>query len=244
MLATIKAEARKLLTVRSTYFIVAFALLLAGFVAFYAIGYKSGSVIPENGIQRAVFDVISVVPIFLAIIAILLITHEYRYNTISYTLTSSNSRMKVLLAKLLVVSVFTIAATLVFVAWIAAVTLLGVHMAGHRLLPQNFDYLEVLWKSVLFMVTGSLAGLVIGFLSRSVVFAIVAYFLIPTTVEPILNSLLKVNANYLPFMAQSQILIDDMPKAFSPLASAGVFTAYLAGAWIVAAILFVRKDAN
>lgn len=245
MLATIKAEFRKLLTIRSTYFIIATALILTGFIAFYGMGYKSGGVIPANMLREYILNCVSIVQVFGGIIAILLITHEYRYNTIAYTLTSSNSRMKVLLAKMLVVSVFAVLIAIVSAAFVGALIVLGGHFAHHTVVTAGLDYADIALKSVVFTVTGVLAALAIGFLARSVVFAMVAYFLIPTTVEPLLNNLLKVSSNYLPFMAQNQIIMNSGdPKAFSAMASAGVFCAYILGAWIIASLLFTRKDAN
>jgi ABC-2 type transport system permease protein len=246
MLATIKAEFRKLLTIRSTYFIVALALLLTGFIAFYGMGYKSEHIIPANMFREYILNCVSIVQVFGGIVAILLITHEYRYNTIAYTLTSSNSRLKVLLSKMLVVTVFAVILSVVAAAFVGALIALGAHFAHHSVITTGLDYGDIALKSTVFTVTGVLAALVIGFLARSVVFAIVAYFLIPTTVEPLLNNLLKVSTNYLPFMAQNQIIMNNAgdPKVFSPLASAGVFCAYILGAWIIATFFFVRKDAN
>lgn len=244
MLATIKAEFRKLVTIRSTYFINILALLLIGFIAFYGMGYKSASLITVDMLQSYVLNCISIVQIFGGIVAILLITHEYRYNTIAYTLTTSNKRMKVLFAKIFITGIYAAILGVVAAVLSGLLVVWGAHVAGHTIQTDNFAYWEIAWKSMLFIVSGVLAGLVFGFLARSVVFAIVAYFLIPTTVEPLLNGLLKVNSNYLPFMAQNQIIMDGGPKAFSPIASAGVFGAYLLGAWIIASILFVRKDAN
>lgn len=244
MFATIKAEFRKLFTVRSTYFTLLFAFLLVGFVSFYAMGYKSAPRIGADGIQSAVFNVIPVMQVFLGIIAILLIAHEYRYNTIMHTLTASNSRLKVMLAKMIVMSGLATVVTLVSIAYIAGLLVLGVHMSGHQMASQVIDVPAVLWKTLVFTITGTLAGLVIGFLARSVVVATTIYFLIPSMIEPILNSLLKVSSNYLPFMVQSQILNSGPPKAFSPVASAGMFVAYLLAAWVIASVLFVRRDAN
>ena len=244
MLATIKAEFRKLLTIRSTYFITALALVLLGFIAFYGMGYKSESVITNNMLRSYIMNCISIIQIFGGIVAILLITHEYRYNTIMYTLTSSNSRLKVLFSKIIVMSAYAAVLAVVSAVLAGVLIVFGSNVAGHTIYASGLPLADMAWKALVFVVGGVLAGLVIGFLARSVVFAVVAYFLIPTTVEPLLNGLLKVSTNYLPFMAQNQIIMEGDPKAFSPLASAGVFGAYLLGAWIIAAILFVRKDAN
>lgn len=246
MLATIKAEFRKLLTIRSTYAITILSLLLIAFIAFWGMGWHGGDFLGPTRFQSAALNLISVMGIFSGIVAILLVTHEYRYNTISYTLTASNSRLKVMLAKMLVLSVYAVIATALVIAIGMAGLALGAHMNHVKITPQNFDVYSVAWRSVVYMITSVLAGLVFGFLSRSVVFAIVAYFAFPSTVEPLLHNLVKVSSNYLPFMAQNQIISSatDIPGMYSPLASLGVFCAYLGAAWIVATVLFVKRDAN
>src|ERR1700744_3733974 len=106
MIATLKAEFRKLLTVRSTYVITGLVLVLVIFVAFYVEGWRLDSAGLRDPTQLA-GDVTGalMITVFGAIVAILLMTHEYRYNTIMYTLTSSNSRSKVFISKFIVVSV-------------------------------------------------------------------------------------------------------------------------------------------
>jgi ABC-2 type transport system permease protein len=244
MLAAIRSEFRKLLTVRSTYAISGIAILLTGFIAFYGMGFHSwpGDQ-PPTQLQDQVMNIISIYQIFAAIVAILLIAHEYRYNTIMYTLTISNRRLKVLFAKMLVITIYGAVITLIALGTAFPEIMLGVKASGHHLGVQHVALLSVIWRSLVFTISGALTGLVFGFLSRSVVFAIVAFFVLPTTIEPLLHGLLNISNNYLPFASQSQILTTG-PGTNSPLASAGVFLAYLAGAWIIATVLFMRRDAN
>ena len=246
MLATIKAEFRKLLTIRSTYAITILSLLLIAFIAFWGMGWHGGPVLAPSRFQDAVLNLISVMGIFSGIVAILLVTHEYRYSTIAYTLTASNSRMKVMVAKMLVLTVYAIIVTGLVIGLGLVSLVAGAHMNDVRILPQHFDTYSIVWRSLAYMVTSVLAGLVFGFLSRSVVFAIVAYFAFPTTVEPLLHNLVKVSSNYLPFSAQNQIIspVPNQPGVYSPLASLGVFCAYLGVAWLISTVLFVKRDAN
>lgn len=245
MLSILRAEFRKLLTVRSTYAITGFALLLVGFIAFYGMGYSSwGSDQTNEALQSHILNAISIYQVFAGIVAMLLITHEYRYNTIMHTLTISNSRMKVLLAKIIVATAYAVAFTLVGLVLTGLEIVAGIKVGGHELGVQHLAIYSMLWRSLVFVCSGVLAGLALGFLSRSIVFALTAFFIIPSTIEPLLHLVLKVNSNYLPFTVQSQIITPGGPGAYSALASAGVFTAYLLGVWIIAAILFVRRDAN
>ena len=122
--------------------------------------------------------------------------------------------------------------------------MLGAFTADVTLVPQYLGLFDLSWRAFVYIIGGAWLGLILGFLSRSVVVAIAAYFIIPT-VEPILHALLKVSNNYLPSAAQNQIMqTQSAPGMFSPLASAGVFALYLAVGWVVAAILFIRRDAN
>src|ERR1700690_121413 len=99
MRAALKAELRKLLTVRSTYFILIVVLLLEVLFAFYISGWRATAtdLHSSGALSSAVTDAVTAVSIFSALVALLLFTHEYRYNTIMYTLTASNSRSRVLL---------------------------------------------------------------------------------------------------------------------------------------------------
>ena len=183
MLATIKAEFRKLLTIRSTYAITILSLLLIGFIAFWGMGWHGGPVLTPTRFQDAAFNLLSIMGIFSGIIAILLITHEYRYNTIAYTLTASNSRMKVLLAKMFVVSIYSLVITAITIAFGLGCLALGAHMNHVNIAAQQFDIYSVAWRSIVYMVTGVLAGLVIGFLSRSVVSVSYTHLTLPTNRE-------------------------------------------------------------
>lgn len=246
MIAALYAEFRKFLTVRSTYIVSILGLVLAGFIAFWGIGYKGSPDLLQqpDALQRASMDVVSVIGVFVGILAILLICHEYRYNTISYTLTTSNSRLRILLAKLITTGAYALIMTFVAIAIGIGLVTLGANMAGHSLGSQTIDFYSLIWKTVAYMIGSAWFGLVLGFLSRSLVFAIVAYFLIPT-LEPLLNNLLKISNNYLPTAAQNQILqTASAPDIFSPLASLGVFSIYLAAGFLASAFLFVKRDAS
>jgi len=244
MMSTLYAEFRKFATIRSTYIVSLLALLLGGALIFWGHGYKGGPVYPTNTLQDGAMDMMSVVGIFTGIIAILLICHEYRYNTIGYTLTASNNRLKVLFAKLLITGGYAVIMTLLSVALSMVLTILGAKLAHHYMPTQTVDVFEMMWRSLAYMVGGIWFALFLGFLSRSLVFALVAYFLIPA-VEPLLHMLLKISNNYMPSSAQGQILqFTHTPGVYSAEASAGVFGLYVLVMLVVSAVLFVSKDAN
>jgi ABC-type transport system involved in multi-copper enzyme maturation permease subunit len=248
MKATLKAEFKKLFTVRSTYFILALVLLLVGFFGFYISGWHLNQVdlLNPHALANDITGAISVVSVFAALIAILLVTHEYRYNTIMYTLSLSNSRSKVLLSKILVVSGFAIVFTLFFGVMSPLVSLLGVHAHHLHLVPQTLHYSSLFWRGLFFGWGYTMAGLVIAALIRNQVGAIITLFIAPGTVESLLGLLLKKNVVYLPFSALHEVGGQGLNfnNTITPFHATLVFSSYLIVSWVIAWILFLRRDAN
>ena len=248
MLPAITAEFRKLFTVRSTYIVSVLAILLSGFFSFYIQGMRAeGSLMFTGKLQDEIISTVALLAIFGAIIATLLITHEYRYNTIMYTLTASNSRSKVIIAKITAVMGYVLLFALTGVIVSVAAMYLGLAVKDYSLISQTIHWGDLLWRCFYYMLAYGLAGLVLGFLARQVVGAIVIIFLFPSTIEPLLGLLLKENAKYLPFTALNRV-VDNSPAqsgdALTVGVAAAVFGGYLAVAWIVAWVLFYRRDAN
>jgi ABC-2 type transport system permease protein len=199
-----------------------------------------------NQYSSAILGALNLV-VFGAIVAILLVSHEYRYNTIMYTLTNSNSRSKVLLAKIIVISVYAVFLTILIGILSPVMTHLGIAAHGHTLGPQIVDYGNVIWRSLFYGWAYGMTGLLLAVLIRSQVGAIAALFLLPGLIEQLLTLWLKSNASYLPFTALSNVINSTpsgLPGRLTPSESAGVFLIYLVVGWVVAWILFLRRDAN
>ncbi len=115
MMPALKAEFRKLWTVRSTYVILAISLLLILLMAGYGEGFKADKAALHNSglLAREITSAITALGVFGALVSILLFSHEYRYNTIMYSLTSANNRSKLLLAKILAMTGFAVLFSLV-----------------------------------------------------------------------------------------------------------------------------------
>lgn len=254
MVTTFRAEFKKLLTVRSTYILLTVSLLIAAFFATYVFGYKGNmQQATSPAFLTDIFQVtLGVFTTFGAIVSILLIAHEYRYNTILYTLTWNKSRIQILLAKAFtVLSFMTIGGFLVLAVSYAGVHL-GLSLRDASMGPQNFELFDMVWRYAAYVWSYGLIGLILGILLRSVVAAIVAFFMIPA-LEGILGSLLlKDDAKYLPFR-----VIDTIPttgaaesiaatSGFSMLSSekaAMTAALYISILGIVATILFIKRDA-
>lgn len=248
MMATLRAEFRKLLTVRSTYIITILIIVVVSFVAFYVEGWRLGpkDLLIPGQLSSDVFGALTL-SVFGAVIAILLMTHEYRYNTIIYTLTGSNSRSRVLLSKIIVISVYALFLTAVIGVLSPTLSYLGVLARGHTLAPQTLHVGNLAWRSLFYGWSYGMIGLLLAVLIRIQVGAIVALFVIPTAVEGLLAQLIKHNAVYLPFSAQSAVIGNQSFGGGTPLSpgrAAIVVMAYLVVGWIVAWVLFIKRDAN
>jgi ABC-type transport system involved in multi-copper enzyme maturation permease subunit len=263
MVPALKSEFRKLLTVRSTYVISLIFLLLAGFLAFYVQGFKNAGLDMPYG-ARSLFvagtipQIANTISVAGGLIALLLLAHEYRYNTIVYTLTASNTRSKALAVKILAiltyVFVYATAATLIALGLIWA----GASAGGHSLPHQDVSYLTYLAKTVFLCEAYAMAGLFFITLIRNQIGAIAAIFILPNTIEGLLSLLLKKDSVYLPFTALQQVVQAPVLKgvaaahtardaatgSLSAPRGALVFLVYLVAGWIVAWVLFLKRDAN
>jgi ABC-2 type transport system permease protein len=240
MIPQLRAEFRKLITVRSTYIVSILALLLSGFVAFWVFGYK-GDISSESLVSNAIQSTAMASSVFIAVIGILLVAHEYRYNTIMYTLTASNSRTKVLLAKLAVMTGYAVAFMLFAAAFAAALSMLGAHMGHLHVVSQHVEFLDVMWRMLFYVLGYMWAGMLITVVVRHVVGAVVTILVVPTTVESLLRLFLKENAKYLPFTSLEQVSATTGTAAGK---AALIFGLYLLAGGALAWWIFEHRDAN
>ena len=247
MMSALKAEWRKLLTVRSTYVITGLVVALVTFVAFYPEGWRlsQAALHDPNQLSGDVMGALNVA-VFGAIVAILLMTHEYRYNTIAYSLTASKNRSLVLLSKILVISGYGILLAMLIGVLSPVMSYLGIRAHGNILAVQHLDVWNLAWRSVFYGWGYSMVGLLIAALMRSQVAAMVSLFLLPSIGESLLGLILKHNAIYLPFASLGEVIgrSDASGSSLSPTRAALVFTVYLVVGWAVAWCLFLFRDAG
>jgi ABC-2 type transport system permease protein len=251
MMPSIRAEFRKLLTVRSTYIIIALCVLITIFFSFYLEGFRqAANVTSADKLASEVTSAAQALGLFIALAGLLLFTHEYRYSTIMYTLTAARSRTTVLLAKIIVVSIFAIILTTIVCAAAPYLTQLGIHAKGLTLSPQTFPFRDLLTRSIFYGWGYSMLALIITAIVRSQVGAIAILFLLPGLGESLLGLLLKQNAKYLPFNALGSILRDvpsaaiNSGAALSHSSATMLVLSYIIGGWLIAWVLFLRRDAN
>lgn len=248
MINALKAEYRKIFTVRSTYVMLLLTLAALLLLAFFANGIKidNGDLHNPLTLTNDITAAIGALAIFPALIALLLFTHEYRHNTILYTLTESNSRSRVLLAKIIVLSVFSLIYTLIVCALSPLLANLGIHAHSLHLVHQSIHYGNLLWRVIMFGWGYTMVGLLVAVLIRNQIGAIVTLFILPETVEGLLGLLLKKNAVYLPFNSLHVLVSQGLSSSLanvSDLTAMLVFLTYLVIGWVVAWVLFLKRDA-
>jgi ABC-type transport system involved in multi-copper enzyme maturation permease subunit len=247
-MSALRAEFKKLLTVRATYIWTLAVLAILCFIAFYAVGFKQTTpLLQPTYVQQVVFGGMQFVELAVAIIAILLLAHEYRYNIINYSLTLSNSRSKVLLSKFFVASVYAVFMALVSVGLIIGLVHAGAAVAGHPIAVQSYHIWHLLGQSVFVVWAYAMAGVIVVALFRNLVAAIAFLFIFPS-IESLAGILLKHNVGYLPFSAIGEVT----PIAFNPAAQGGfsitksliIAAIYIAVFAIISWQLFLRRDAG
>lgn len=255
MIASIRSEFRKLLSIRSTYFLTIAGVLLVGLLLdFYAQGYRAGdNVNSPHFITSISLISVTFVSIFAGIVSLLIVTHEYRYNTIMYTLTSANSRTKSLIAKAIVVGSYALAVGVVMMVLGPLLAWLGATANGLEVAPQTIEYGNIIWRCLFYSLGNAMAAFIMASIIRNQIGAIATYFIIAGTVEELLTLILKDNAKFLPFRALNEVVNFSTQTGEAVVRSAGslsigenalVFTAYMVVGLIVSWLLFLRRDAN
>lgn len=251
MIAELKSEYLKLRTVRSATVLALVSAALAALVAFWPLGYKAGigNLSDPQFLYNNVSLVIGIVSIFPAIVAVLQVTHEYRYNTILHTLTATNNRLKTLLAKWLVATGYAVGVGLLVVVVTIGASILGVQLQTADMAPQSLELAKLLGTLVLYSWAFVSFSLIFAFIIRNQAAAILTLLVWPGVVESILSLVLKDNAKYLPFRALDGLFNPTGTGApFVPTLSFGIavvtVVTYIVVAGAVVAYTFNRRDAN
>lgn len=240
-----RAEIRKIWTIRSTYILTFFMLALGvGVFAFFAIGFKNVENAERSAValQSAIRQPLMLASLLLAIVAIISVGHEYRYNTILYSLTSARQRMTVLVSKLTALLVSALFISIILAALSAAAFYVGQSVAGINTVPQAMPGFDFIWRMVVQVLVYVLIGFGLAVILRSLIAAIAIVLIVPSTVESLLYLLLKENTKYLPFTAVSNIA--DTTSRVPLGLSAVVVMGYVGVLLVVAAVLFQKRDAN
>lgn len=245
MIGKMKAEFFKIFTVRSTYIMLVISLLIEFFYAFYIQGYRTaGNITDSYQLYTSVTGSLTTLSFLFILISALSVTHEYRHGTIVYTLSMSNNRFKVLLAKFAVLTGFAIAVALIFGALGPLLTYWGVHAKGFYLNDQTFPFWDLLWRSLFYCWGTVLFGMIIALLLRSQVGTIVTILVFPGTAETLLGFMLKNNIQYLPFTALNGVLSTSSVPSLTNGKASIIVLVYIIVFGALATWLFRRRDAG
>lgn len=249
MKAAMRAELLKLITVRSTYIMFILSVVLIGVFAFYVYGIRAEALVLDPlFIMDGMRNTVQTIAVFPALAVLLLVTHEYRYNTILYTFTSTRSRTNVLLAKTLAGTMFVALFMVVAVIISVLASRLGLALGGSTLAPQSIYYLDILWSGLLYAWVYTMLSFIMALIIRNQIGAIAAMFILPGTLEGLLGILLKDNAKYLPYSALSGIMYsNNFPADMHVLARSAqviVVLAYVAAGLGISWYLYLKRDAS
>ncbi|CAN5182139.1 hypothetical protein BH09PAT3_BH09PAT3_6480 [soil metagenome] len=245
MIDALRAEFRKILSVRSTYAILVTILALpVSLMGFWVYGYKdiAHAAVQSNALQSALFNGINFTAIFLSFVAILLVGHEYRYNTILYTLTSTKRRSKVFAAKWLAVVLFGLLVAVVAVGLNVLAFYIGQQVHHVATTQQSIPIWDFAWRAGATTIVYISYGFIIAILLRSLVASMAVFLLLPSTIEGLLSLILKDNVRYLPFTSISNLTVEASKIAYTNSLLVGL--AYVVGFGALAWYLFTRRDAN
>lgn len=239
MIDLIRSEWIKFRSVRSTLIMLAaagvltvlFAALIANDQRTSQDGYGNlGNVI--GGVQVAIF--------LFGTLGVQVIGQEYRFNTIRPTFTAAPWRMRVLVAKLLVVAV---AAAVVTVVMLAISAVIGAAMLS-RFEVDSVDQ-RVIWATILFAAGWTMYGMALGAIIRQPIAAIVILLIQGLVAEPLLATILEWTGPWLPFQNGIQMTQrTGDPELFRPIFAGGVYFFVVTFVlWGIGAYLVNRRDA-
>ena len=241
MLNSLRAEFRKLFTIRSTYILFALALLLMLAVALYYATYKS-RVVP---LAEVLHNSISLGVLFCCFTVALVMAHEFRYNIIVHTLTANARRGRVLLAKILAATLFSAAYATVLLLLTAGTYVLFRALGGHDLPPLGDSFLPMAGLLLLYYVGYALLGLALAIFVRSITAAIGIIFSMSFIIEPLLGLMaLQENAKYLPFVSLDAMVGAARGFNLTPGNAIAMSGVYVAAGLLLAWALFRLRDAN
>lgn len=219
--------------------------------------------LPYNKILFNVQETVPLVALFLALVLVLQMAHEFRYNTITHTLTLSNSRSKVLLSKVGLSILFVTIVTLAAIGLCVAVSQLAINIKNLNAPAQDFSWLYVIGRHLGYVLGFTLFWMAIITLVRNLTAGIAAIFILPTieqigvyflsqrNIEPT-KTLFFSALDRFGAVASDITQIENIPEFItrtdsgpaSVIGAGLVVLAYLVGLWAVAWWLFVRRDAT
>ena len=246
------AEIRKLRTVRTTWVltILGWLLVVLSSSVFVFVEDFSGTFRGVDAEVAAAVDQIGSNSVIILIVAILLVTTEFRHGTIGRTLQLTPSRTRVLTAKTVTGAAYAVAFFLTSLAVVAVVVAIGAAVHGVSI-DVGPETLGALWQGPVGLVLNAAFGVAIGALLRSQVVTITVTLVWLFIAEQLVAGLLPDVGRWLPFQALNALFLSDevlaqVPEGQLMPLDAGValavFLAYVAVAVVAAGVLLRTRD--
>ncbi|MBM3827518.1 MAG: ABC transporter permease subunit [Actinobacteria bacterium] len=249
MIATIRSEWIKLRTVRSNVTTAIVATVISLAISLLSVTFMGESNIDSGTLPGLIVGWGPVAVLLIGVIGVLCITQEYSQGTIRLTLVATPSRLRVYLAKAVVVA--TVGAALT-----GAIVLLG-NVVGSAIidardvpaLDSNPDATPAFLAMILMGTVVAMLGMAIGALTRNPPSAITILVLWPLLVEGIVGGLISLAldddvARWMPFQSGLISLSLELPEdGFGRWGSLGYFAAWVLFVSLIAERSLKRRDA-
>jgi ABC-2 type transport system permease protein len=180
----------------------------------------------------------------LAVTGVLVMSTEYRHNTIRVTLAAIPDRWRVLGAKVVVVLVLAVVVGMVAVtsSFVVGAAILGGR--GHGVSVGDPGVARSLVGAVGLAGLEALLGLAIGTIIRASAGAITLVVLWPMVIEGLLFAIVPAVGKFLPYTAGNALQSPDGTRnVLSPLAGGAVIVVVTIALLLVAGVLLDRRDA-
>lgn len=252
MSGLILAEIRKARTVRTTWVltILGWLLVVLSTSAYVFVEDFSGPFGGADAEVAAAVDQIGSNSIIILIVAILLVTTEFRHGTMGRTLQLTPSRTRVLTAKTVTGAAYAVAFFVTSLVIVAIVVAIGAAMKDVPI-DVGSETLAALWQGPVGLVLNAAFGVAIGALLRSQVVTITITLVWLFVAEQLVTGLLPDVGRWLPFQALNALFLSDevlaqVPEGQMQPLDAGValvvFLAYVAVAVVAAGVLLRTRD--
>ena len=251
MMNVVAAEIRKLTTVRTTWVLTLAGIALVGFnVGLFVFSNLTGDFTGADEQWANLIGQVTGNSAFALVVAIMLVTTEFRHGTIGRTLQLVPSRTKVMLSKLTAGGFY---GAVFFVVALPVMFIIGIIGGGFDIGANSFD---ALWQGLIATVLTAIFGIAIGALIRSQVVALVVSLVWLFIVEPLATVFLPSVGRWLPFqlvsdlftpeeMSEAMAAAEGAPMMADPVAAPlgiTVFFGYVALATVGAGLLLRYRD--
>jgi hypothetical protein len=243
----IRSEWIKLRTTRATVVLVLLALLVPVALVILVTASVPLDTLPDDTVANRFSLTISGAGIgdaLLAVAGVLVMSAEYRHNTIRVTLAAIPKRARVLGAKVVVVAAVSLV--------VSAVAVVSSYVVGSAILGGRGYGVSIGDPGVARSVVGAvvlgalqgLLGLAVGTIVRATAGAITLVVLWPVLIESLLFALVPSVGKYLPYTAGLALQSPESAKdILPPLGGGAIIVVFTAVLLVVAGVLLQQRDA-